>query len=220
MNGGSQLFLAGSVQANIGGLTPPSESRLELDEDDDSPRFYGPTSQRYIQHRSFAAVDERSDMPDTSTEELKMDSAPLRSLLFHNWWQIQPNSVVVVDEALFQSSRQVGGRSEYYSTFLENSLLACATRISTSESVRALGPKYAERAKTETAQELEYPNIATLQGFLLLSDFEATRGRDRLGYMYCGKQMLTLKGCGSTHTVKASVVASSLTLACPRAVMT
>ena len=136
---------------------PPSESRLELDENDDSPRFYGPTSQRYIQRRSFAAVDEGSNMPDTSTEELKMDSAPLRSLLFHNWWQIQPNSVVVVDEAWFQSSRHVGGRSEYYSTFLENSLLACATRISTSESVRALGPKYAERAKTETAQELEYP---------------------------------------------------------------
>ena len=78
-------------------------------------------------------------------------------------------------------------RSEYYSSFLENALLSCATRMSTSEGVRALGARYAARAKAEIAQELEYSNIATLQGFLLLSDFEATRGRDRLGYMYCGK---------------------------------
>lgn len=94
---------------------------------------------------------------------------------------------VIVDETSFEAGRALVTRSEYYSTFLENALLSCATRMSTSGGVRALGSQYAARAKSEIAQELEYSNIATLQGFLLLSDFEATRGRDRLGYMYCGK---------------------------------
>jgi hypothetical protein len=59
--------------------------------------------------------------------------------------------------------------------------------MSTSPGVRALGPKYADQASSYITQELPRPNVATLQGFLLLSDFEATRGRDRLGYIYCGK---------------------------------
>ena len=53
--------------------------------------------------------------------------------------------------------------------------------------MRAFGPKYAEKALGAITQELQSPNIAALQGFLLLSDYEATRGRNRLGYMYCGK---------------------------------
>ena len=77
-------------------------------------------------------------------------------------------------------------RSQYYSEFLENAILACATRMSTSPGIRALGPKYADQASSQITQELQRPNVATLQGFLLLSDFEATRGRDRIGYIYSG----------------------------------
>ena len=38
--------------------------------------------------------------------------------------------------------------------------------------------------------ELEYPTLATVQGFLILADFEATRGRDRLGWTYMGQYFL------------------------------
>lgn len=171
-------------------FTPPSEkdgARLELDENCGQPRFYGPTSQLYIQRRSYADVSDAMGAYDEPNADLTMESAPLRDLLFHTFWRAQPNSVVVVDKPLFEAGYRPSSRSEYYSTFLVNSLLACATRMSTSEGVRALGGRFVDRAKVDIAQELENPNIATLQAFLLLSDFEATRGRDRLGYMYCGK---------------------------------
>ena len=86
----------------------------------------------------------------------------------------------------FEMGRNSPLRSQYYSEFLENAILACATRMSTSSGIRALGPKYADQASSQITQELQKPNVATLQGFLLLSDFEATRGRDRLGYIYSG----------------------------------
>lgn len=120
-------------------------------------------------------------------EGLNIDSTPLRALLFHTYWKIQPHSIIIVDEGFFLQGREAGRRSEYYSTFLEDAILACATRLSTSEGVRALGARYVDRAKAAIPHELERPNTATLQGFLLLSDFEATRGRDRLGYLYSGE---------------------------------
>lgn len=86
----------------------------------------------------------------------------------------------------FEMGRNSPTRSQYYSEFLENSILACATRMSTSPGIRTLGPRYADQASSQITQELQKPNVATLQGFLLLSDFEATRGRDRLGYIYSG----------------------------------
>ena len=86
----------------------------------------------------------------------------------------------------FEMGRNDSRRNQYYSAFLENCMLACATRMSTSPGIRALGPKYAEQASAQVTQELQRPNVATLQGFLLLSDFEATRGRDRIGYIYSG----------------------------------
>lgn len=174
-----------------GRLTPSSEgdpSRLDLDEADGQPRLYGPTSQPYIQRHSVAVETEEAAEDD---EGLNIDSAPLRALLFHTYWKIQPHSIIIVDEGFFVQGRDAGRRSEYYSSFLEDAVLACATRLSTSHGVRALGAKYVERAKAAIANELERPNTATLQGFLLLSDFEATRGRDRLGYLYSGKNKLS-----------------------------
>ncbi len=176
-----------SHQTDLGRLTPSTDkdpSRLDVDEADGQPRFYGPTSQAHIQRHGVPVESEELTAED---EKLNIDSLPLRSVLLTNYWKIQPHSIVIVDESLFLQGRESGRRSEYYSQFLEDALLASASRMSTSSGVRALGPKYVERAKTVIAQELERPNTATLQGFLLLSDFEATRGRDRLGYLYCGE---------------------------------
>ncbi|KAK3724824.1 hypothetical protein LTR37_000872 [Vermiconidia calcicola] len=171
-------------QSTLDRLTPPSDdgtNRLDIDEADGRPRFYGPTSQLHIQRHSVP-IESPSDLPFG----IDIDSSPLQIMLLNTYWKIQPHAQIIVDEGLFEHGRDFSVRSEYYSAFLQSAILACATRMSTSEAVRGLGVRYAERAKSYIAQELEDPNTATLQGFLLLSDFEATRGRDRLGYLYCG----------------------------------
>lgn len=80
-----------------------------------------------------------------------------------------------------------GTFSRWYSKFLENAILACAARLSTSKAVRALGPKYCEWAKDEALAAMSEPTPANLQGFLLLSEYEVSLGNDRPGWMFCGK---------------------------------
>ena len=170
-------------------LTPSSErdgARLNVDEDRGQTRFYGPTSQEYIHLRGRPASRGFSDTSTQGATGVNMDSDPVRNHLLQIYWRAHTLSVVVVEYDAFETGRKAVRRSEWYSTFLESSLLACATRMSTSAELRALGARYADRAMSEIIQELQNPNIATLQGLLSLSDFEATRGRDRLGYMYSG----------------------------------
>jgi len=117
---------------------------------------------------------------------MNLDSLQLRKVLLSTFFKVQPRSQIIVGEELFMAAWVQGHRCQYYSKFLEDALLASATRHSTSSAVRKLGKPYAERAKTQIASELEQPNISSLQGFLLLSDFEATRGRARIGWTYSG----------------------------------
>lgn len=56
--------------------------------------------------------------------------------------------------------------------------------------MRKLEKPYIDRAAKDIPMELEYPTLATAQGFLLLADFEATRGRDWLGWTYMGQYFL------------------------------
>lgn len=157
-------------------------ARLRLDADGGQSRYYGPTSQRYLHSTQPVIANDVAEMQIS----VDRNSLPLRNSLLKTFWNVQVNSVVVIDKRLFTAHRAAGTRSQYYSKFLEDSLLACATRMSTSQSVRRLGSAYMESAKAEIGSELENPSISTLQAFLLLSDCEATRGRDRLGYMYNG----------------------------------
>jgi hypothetical protein len=148
--------------------------------------YFGPTSQLYVS----APSDQLSVAvpPDVSCFEptVNIDSTPLHVRLLQSYWKYQTLSVRVIDEELFMEHRKSKVRSEYYSRFLESALLACSTRSSTSEVVRRLGLQYAHRAKAELVSELEQPNISTLQGLLLLSDFEMAGGHDRVGWIYCG----------------------------------
>ena len=177
-----------AVQPNVLGATTPSHTDMQSTTKFDEGRFYGPTSQPYLQ-----SVHE--DSPPSDTDELEtdlsldVDSTQIRQRLFQNYWDMHDLAAKVVDKERFICDRAVGKRSHYYSTFLENALLACATRTSTSSSIRKLGQRYLELAKSEIVQELEHLDTASVQGFLLLSDFEATQGRDRLGWMHCGEFM-------------------------------
>lgn len=149
--------------------------------------YYGPTTQLHIKSPVANKVQSLPVSKLDADFVVDMDSQQLRRLLLQSCWAYYSWSVPVVNEELFTSHRKLGTRSQYYSKFLENCLLACATRISTSPGVRKLGRAYADRAKQEVVFELEHPTLASLAGFLLLSDFEATNAEDRAGWIYCGK---------------------------------
>lgn len=165
--------------------TEETVSCLDFDQVAGQPRYYGAASRLYIHecgHTSLPSADPGSD----STLDIDLDSPQIQKQLLFLFWHVQTLPAAVVDENLFRAGRAAGGRSQYYSNFLQNALLACASRASTSSTLRGLGERYIKRAKAEVSGEIERPNLASLQGYLLLSDFEATQGRDRVGWIYCG----------------------------------
>lgn len=181
-------------------LTPGVEEealRLSTDSGPGQIRYYGPTTQLHIQSPPESRSTSSLNFGLESDFVVNMDSPQLRRVLLKSCWPYYSWSVQVVDEKVFMAHRAVGKRSQYYSSFLEHCLLACATRISTSQGVRKLGRAYAERAKQDIVFELEQPTLASLGGFLLLSDFEATMARDRAGWMYCGKYLISSSGLSS-----------------------
>ncbi|KAF7554733.1 hypothetical protein G7Z17_g2712 [Cylindrodendrum hubeiense] len=129
--------------------TSPSERRVADPEEapsldtDSSPgqvRYYGPTTQLHIQSYSdrSTSISTTNDILSTSDFIVDMDGPQLREILMNSCWSYYSRSVRVVDPQLFMAHRAVGKRSQYYSRFLEEALLACATRISTSQAVLIL----------------------------------------------------------------------------------
>lgn len=121
---------------------------------------------------------------------VNLDSSQVQKVLLEIAWRYLSLQTRLVREQYFLAHRELGGRSQYYSPFLENTLLACASRMSTSAAIRKLGKAYIDRAVKTIPVELENPMLSTVQGFLLLADFEATRGRDRPGWTYMGQSIL------------------------------
>lgn len=189
----ASALLPGQTQRSPGQQTVSTEDdnpTLECDEQNGQPRFYGPTSQLHIRSNSLA-VDQEADLnASISANGLKTASSRVKEVLIQGFWESQPLSQAIVERTRFEDGRKTGMRGEYWSSFLENALLACASRMRTSPDVRALGPRYCEQATSMMLEEMQNPKIATIQGLLLLSDFEATRGRDSLGYLYCGESRL------------------------------
>lgn len=123
--------------------------------------------------------------------DLDPTSPHLRAHLFQSFFKYQTLWVDVVDREAFSLSHPADAGSStpsrWRSAFLENAMLACGTRLSTSRSVRALGPKYyCDWAKDDVLRAMSDPTPANLQGFLLLSEYEVTQGNDRPAWMYCG----------------------------------
>ncbi|OAL44221.1 hypothetical protein IQ07DRAFT_649271 [Pyrenochaeta sp. DS3sAY3a] len=189
-------------------MMTPSSGDIENATETDESRFYGPTSQPYLHStHEESPLSTTNDLGDDST--LDIDLMQVRRLLFENYWAIHALAAkVIINKKRFMADRVIGKRSQYYSTFLENALLAIATRTSTSRAMRELGKQFLERARAEVSFELEHLNVASMQGFLLLSDYEATRGRDRLGWMYCGIACRSLYDLGLHDNTKVSSLSS------------
>lgn len=128
-------------------------------------------------------------MPDNLATSLgitvDMDSSRVRDRMLQSYFKYQTLWANVVDQEVFSYHRS-RGNSFWYSSFLETVLLASAARLSTSDAIRSLSHRYAARAREDILLAVEAPSAASLQGFLLLSEFEVTQGRDRVGWMLCG----------------------------------
>lgn len=146
--------------------------------------YFGPSCPLHVSSPSdIRAQDELMPVPRVHVD---MDSARLKSVLIDGYCRFQKCTVDLVHRESFLAHRKEGVRSQYYSSFYENSALACSARLSTSAAVRALSSAYAKRAKADLVMELQDPNLATVQGMLLLSDYEMSEGHDRVGWIYCG----------------------------------
>ncbi|KAH0831561.1 hypothetical protein FOPE_02737 [Fonsecaea pedrosoi] len=114
------------------------------------------------------------------------DTGEFRAKYLEKWWKFQDMSIYLVDPKLFMAGYERGVRSQHFSQFALDALIACALRLDKDESVRKLGRSYAERAKKQLIKELESPIMSTIHGFCLLSDYECTNGSENLGWIYVG----------------------------------
>ncbi|OAG44850.1 hypothetical protein AYO21_00812 [Fonsecaea monophora] len=145
--------------------------------------------------------DSASVVGDDNEEEtsLGIDSAPLRTALLQTFWDVHPCGILVVEKEPFMTHRSIGKRSHYYSTFLEDAILSSASRVSTSSFIRQLGAQFLERARAQVLQEIENPNIASMQGLTLLSECVGITGNDRLSWIYCGMACRLVFDLGLLH---------------------
>ncbi|KAF7549535.1 hypothetical protein G7Z17_g6329 [Cylindrodendrum hubeiense] len=153
----------------------------------ESPSFYGATSHPHVASPSEESRVTFFDEVDVVGIDLDPTSQHLRDRLLQSFFKYQTLWVDIVNKESFLAHQADGNNSRWHSKFLENTMLACGTRLSTSKSVRALGFKYYEWAKDEALGAMSEPTPANLQGFLLLSEYEVTQGNDRPGWMFCGK---------------------------------
>lgn len=157
---------------------------------DRSPSFYGATS-----HPHVISPGDENHWPDVGEDDevgisLDPTSPHLRDKLLQTFFKYQTLWVDVVKRETFVAGQAAGRPSLWYSKLLEYSMLACASRLSTSRSVRALGPRLFGLAIEEVLPAMSEPTPANLQGFLLMSEYEVTQGNDRRGWMFCGMPAL------------------------------
>ena len=104
--GQPQSTALGSEQIN--GFTssdrePPSPTdrdspRLDVDEESSQPRFYGPSSQRYIHDRHARRDADVVGPAGDGNVELSTDSGPVRAVLLQTFWKAQPLSQAIIDQ--------------------------------------------------------------------------------------------------------------------------
>ncbi|KAF5010041.1 hypothetical protein FDECE_3759 [Fusarium decemcellulare] len=154
-----------------------------------SPSFYGATSHPHVVSPGDESESLATGGDDADGVNIDLDptSTHLRDHLFQSFFKYQTLWVDVVDKKTFLAHQANGDDSRWYSRFLENAILACGTRLSTSKSVRALGAMFCAKAKEQILAAMSEPTPANLQGFMLLSEYEVTKGNNRLGWMFCGK---------------------------------
>lgn len=150
--------------------------------------FYGPTSQCYLQyHCSGPEVDDQDGDSSLALLRIDADAPSARKTILESYWRSNELWSSIVDRDFFTASKAAGHSPQYYSQGLEDAMLACGSRNSTSSAIRRVGREYLRRAKRSLYTEIERPTIASLQGCLLVSNYEAGMGQNRIGWIFMGK---------------------------------
>lgn len=160
------------------------------DTHDELSSFYGATSHPHVVSPGEESRPTPTDEVDVVHIGLDHTAPRLREHLLQSFFKYQTLWVDIVNKDVFLAHKADSNHCRWYSDFLENAMLACGARLSTSKAVRDLGSIYSELAKTEALKAMSEPTPASLQGFLLLSEYEVTQGNDRPGWMFCGKPAL------------------------------
>jgi hypothetical protein len=150
-----------------------------------NPSFYGPTSQPFLQFPCAEAEMASPGLDSDADPLMNIDSSYVRKPILDSYWKSNEVWSYVVDRELFTTSKTMGS-TKYYSVALEDAMLACGSRNSTSSAIRKLGRKLVSRAKARLSTELERPTITSIQTCLLVSNFESGAGRSQAGWTYCG----------------------------------
>ncbi|KAK0755681.1 hypothetical protein N5P37_011772 [Trichoderma harzianum] len=137
---------------------------------------------RHHHHQACPRTDEPADLGIA----IDTDTIQVKCRLLQSFFRYQPLWVDAVDEKLFWQHRESRQPSMWYSNFLEAVMLASATRLSSSRYVRSLGDQYASQAKADIVLALDHPSAASVQGFLMLSEYEVSQDREGLGWHFCG----------------------------------
>lgn len=154
---------------------------------DVSPRFYGATSQPHISSPSAESTFSHVEEHGPSGIDIDPNATHVRDNLLQGFFKYQDLLLEMVDKDTFLAQRADGRESQWYSSFLEHAMLACSSRLSTSRSVRAMSTRFFELAKAGVCNALSEPSRANLAGFLILCEFESTRGNNGPAWMYLGK---------------------------------
>ncbi|KAK9777141.1 putative Fungal-specific transcription factor domain-containing protein [Seiridium cardinale] len=185
--------------------TPPIvDNDPPVNADDQSPSFYGATCHPHVLSPGKEASSTSFDDSDVIGIDLDPTSPHLRDQLIQTFFKYQTLWVEVVNKDQFLAHQAHERTSRWFSKFLENAILACGTRLSTSKAVRALGSKYQELARDDVLAAISKPTPANLQGFLVLSEYEVTQGNDRAGWMFCGVACRMLSDIG-LHELSTNV---------------
>lgn len=170
--------------------------RFHAESDQAQLGFYGPTSQCYLQYRcSGPDLDDQDGDSSLALLRIDADAPSARKTILESYWRSNELWSSIVDRGFFTASKTAGHSPQYYSQGLEDAMLACGSRNSTSSAIRRVGREYLRRAKQSLYTEIERPTIASLQGCLLVSNYEAGMGQNRIGWIFMGKAATPLT-CG------------------------
>lgn len=120
------------------------------------------------------------------------DSTETHLHLMDLFFQYQHAALPVFDESAFREAYTRGRRTEYYSTFLLNSLLLRALKFSTLPHSDRLKVIYLRRIRSELLFEIENPSIATVPALCMFGSYMAGEGSDRACWLYPGRFICAL----------------------------
>jgi hypothetical protein len=199
-----------SVVSSNSPLSTPSQeedniiSRLcgrqwKLNSDEEGQyKFFGPTSSLHLTESVSSTLLGPWSQRSVSEDIIIGDTIDLETQehLLDFYWKFQHTVLQVFDREEFLEGMKTG-QSKYFSKALLYTVYACAARISDRPSIRAqvipshsdvedAQPFLVATATRLVEQELDRPQITTIQALLLLSIIHCSLGKDTKGWMLTG----------------------------------